>query len=175
MDLLALSARLIDEGTEPGPNLPDRIPFELSEIAPEVVVRNIGRAYGGWYDGNRARLKPAPEVAIAREVAVLAGGTAVLCGRARALADGGKLRLACQLVEWAVQAAPDDREAHAARAEVYAQRRDVELSLLARGIFGAAPAEGAAAEGAAAEDAAAEGAAAEGAGGAEGGRDSVPS
>jgi glyoxylase-like metal-dependent hydrolase (beta-lactamase superfamily II) len=41
---------------------------------PEFVVRNLWRLYGGWYDGNPANLKPAPEAALAAEIATLAGG-----------------------------------------------------------------------------------------------------
>ncbi|MDQ4005841.1 MAG: MBL fold metallo-hydrolase, partial [Actinomycetota bacterium] len=33
---------------------------------PEFVVRNIWRLYGGWWDGDPATLKPAPEAAVAR-------------------------------------------------------------------------------------------------------------
>jgi alkyl sulfatase BDS1-like metallo-beta-lactamase superfamily hydrolase len=102
---------------------------------PEFVVRNIWRLYGGWYDGNPSRLKPAPDDAIAAEVATLAGGADVLAARARALADDGELRLACHLAEWAVQADPDSREANAARAEVYDRRRRTESSLMAKAIF----------------------------------------
>ncbi|HJR25200.1 MAG TPA: alkyl sulfatase dimerization domain-containing protein, partial [Acidimicrobiales bacterium] len=41
---------------------------------PEFVVRNLWRLYGGWYDGNPAHLKPAPDAVLAAEVAELAGG-----------------------------------------------------------------------------------------------------
>ncbi|MGB1191117.1 MAG: alkyl sulfatase dimerization domain-containing protein, partial [Pseudomonadales bacterium] len=41
---------------------------------PEFVIRNIWRMYGGWYDGNPAHLKPAPEKTLALELAQLAGG-----------------------------------------------------------------------------------------------------
>ena len=34
---------------------------------PEFVVRNIWRLYGGWYDGNPARLKPAADAHVAAE------------------------------------------------------------------------------------------------------------
>ena len=47
----------------------------------------------------------------------------------------GELRVACQLIELATQADPDSRDAHAARAEIYEQRRKQELSLMARGIY----------------------------------------
>ncbi len=53
----------------------------------------------------------------------------------RELCENGDLRLACQLAEWAVQAAPADTEVHAVRAEVYRVRRDRELSLMDRGIY----------------------------------------
>ncbi len=105
---------------------------------PEFVVRNVWRLYGGWYDGNPAHLKPAPESALAREIAALAGGTRTLTNRARALAEVGDHRLACHLIELAVQAEPGSREAHAARAEIYRERREVEPSLMSKGIFAAA-------------------------------------
>jgi alkyl sulfatase BDS1-like metallo-beta-lactamase superfamily hydrolase len=102
---------------------------------PEFVIRNVWRLYGGWYDGNPARLKPAPDVAVANEVAALAGGPEVLARRARELAAQGDLRLACHLAEMAGLAAPSDREVHAARADVYQRRRDAELSLMSKGVY----------------------------------------
>ena len=109
---------------------------------PEFVVRNIWRLYGGWYDGNPARLKPPADVEVANEVAMLAGGSAALVARARALADSANdadsLRLSCQLIEWAVAAAPDDADATRAASEIYGARRDLERSLMAKGIYGEA-------------------------------------
>lgn len=112
---------------------------------PEFVVRNVWRLYGGWYDGNPAHLKPPRETAFAAEVAQLSGGVRPLIERAQTLSEGGGdgLRLACQLVEIATQAAPDDTEAHAARARIYEARRKSELSLMARGIYGHAARESA--------------------------------
>ena len=120
-----------------------RVPTDLLERPylhpsydePEFVVRNIWRLYGGWHDANPARLKPPPDHAVAAEVAALAGGAGALARRATELCDAGELRLACQLVEWAAQAAPADEEVHAARAEVYRIRRDSEQSLMARNLF----------------------------------------
>jgi len=102
---------------------------------PEFVVRNIWRLYGGWYDGNPANLKPAREAALARELADLAGGAGKLAERALAVADAD-IRVACHLVELATQAAPDDAQVHAIRAEIFQKRRDGETSLMAKGIFG---------------------------------------
>jgi alkyl sulfatase BDS1-like metallo-beta-lactamase superfamily hydrolase len=118
---------------------------------PEFVIRNIWRLYGGWYDGNPANLKPAPDAELGRELAALAGGVGTLAERARQLADSGELRLACQLVELAAQAEPENPEVHGARAEIYAARRKSELSLMARGIYGHAARESEAIAGGASE------------------------
>lgn len=105
---------------------------------PEFIVRNVWRMYGGWWDGNAANLKPAPEAEVARELAVLAGGPGRLAERALALASAAELRLACHLAELAGLAAPDDAAVRAARAAVYELRAESEHSLMARGIFNAA-------------------------------------
>ena len=104
---------------------------------PEFVVQNIWRLYGGWYDGNPARLKPASDRAVAVEVARLAGGASALAERALQVMDDD-IRLACHLVELASQAEPGNTDVHALRAEVYQHRRSGETSLMAKGIFGAA-------------------------------------
>jgi glyoxylase-like metal-dependent hydrolase (beta-lactamase superfamily II) len=105
---------------------------------PEFIVRNLYRLYGGWWDGNPAHLKPAPEVALARELASLAGGAGALAARAEATKDP---RLACDLVELAYLAAPDDPAIKAIRATIYTARAASERSLMARGVFTAAAAE----------------------------------
>jgi alkyl sulfatase BDS1-like metallo-beta-lactamase superfamily hydrolase len=105
---------------------------------PEFVVRNIWRLYGGWYDGNPAQLKPAKDASLATEIASLAGGASRLTARAKEVAEAGDMRLACHLVEMAAAAAPDDKGVHAARRDIYRARREGELSLMAKGIFGAA-------------------------------------
>jgi len=105
---------------------------------PEFVVRNIWRLYGGWWDGAASRLKPAPDSVLGAEIASLAGGADVLIARAKGLAEEGDLRLACHLADFAAWAAPDDAAIHTRRAEIYNKRRDVELSLMSKGIFKAA-------------------------------------
>jgi alkyl sulfatase BDS1-like metallo-beta-lactamase superfamily hydrolase len=102
---------------------------------PQFIVRNLWRLYGGWYDGNPARLKPAPEAALAVELAQLAGGATRLADRAATLAAEGELALACHLAEIAAQAAPDDAGIHAVRATVYRRRAEGEASTMARGIY----------------------------------------
>ena len=108
---------------------------------PEFVVRNVWRLYGGWYDGNPSRLKPAPDAALAAELAQLVGGADRLASRAQELAAAGELRLAGHLAELAAQAAPDDASVHAARAEVYEARVAAEASTMSKGVFAWAAAE----------------------------------
>lgn len=105
---------------------------------PEFVVRNIWRLYGGWWDGNPARLKPPSDREVAREVAELAGGAMALARRAAAASQAGNLRLACQLAEWAREAGGGDPGVGQVVAEVYEARRASESSLMARGIYAAA-------------------------------------
>lgn len=111
---------------------------------PQFVVRNLWRLYGGWYDGAPAHLQPAPEAEIGHEVATLAGGVAGLVARAEVLAAEGRLPLASHLIDWAIAAAPDNREAHAARVLIYERRAREAPALMTRGIFSAAARESAA-------------------------------
>jgi alkyl sulfatase BDS1-like metallo-beta-lactamase superfamily hydrolase len=110
---------------------------------PEFIVRNIWRLYGGWWDGNPATLKPAPERALAGELASLAGGPAALADRALALAAGGSggagrdanQRLAGHLAELARLAAPGDAGIAEVHRRVFAARADAATSTMTRGIF----------------------------------------
>jgi alkyl sulfatase BDS1-like metallo-beta-lactamase superfamily hydrolase len=102
---------------------------------PEFIVRNVWRLYGGWYDGNPAHLKPAPDATLASALAALTGGAGALASRAALAAAEGDLRLAGDLAELAVLAAPDDADAHRVRAEVNEARAAAEPSLMAQGVF----------------------------------------
>ncbi len=116
---------------------------------PEFVVRNIWRLYGGWWDGNPATLKPAPEAALAAELADLAGGASVLCDRAWALAEsamagdqpttagdrGPALRVATHLAELAALAAPTDPGVHRVRARIFTLCAETATSTMAKGVY----------------------------------------
>ena len=102
---------------------------------PQFVIRNVWRRYGGWWDGNPARLLPPRDESLAKEVAAAAGGASVLIDRANAAAARGELALACQLAEWAYAVEP---AAKIARAAIYRTRAERETSLMARSIFLAA-------------------------------------
>ncbi len=105
---------------------------------PEFVVRNIWRLYGGWWDLDPGSLKPAPAASVATELAALAGGHRRLAARAVELSEAGEHRVACQLIEHAMHAAPGDRSVHERRAAIYERRRVTELSIMSQGIFTAA-------------------------------------
>jgi alkyl sulfatase BDS1-like metallo-beta-lactamase superfamily hydrolase len=122
----------------PPARLADRPYLQPVYDEPEFVVRNVWRLYGGWWDGVASHLKPAEEAAVGREVATLAGGVDRVVVRARALAAAGDLALAGHLVDWAVAAAPLDRDAHLARADIYEARAAGSSALMTRGIFTAA-------------------------------------
>lgn len=127
----------------PPAHLADRPYLQPVYDEPEFVVRNIWRLYGGWYDGLPSHLKPASEAEIGREVARLAGGVGTLVDRARALLTSGDLPLASHLIDWAVAAEPENREAHLARAQIYEARARSAEALMTRGIFSAAAKESA--------------------------------
>ncbi len=115
---------------------------------PEFIVHTVWRQYGGWWDGNPASLKPAPERALATELAELAGGAGVLADRAlqllalaeeagtggsaeadRGPAPGrppGRARLA---------GAPGDPGVQKTRQQVFAARATRATSTMARGVF----------------------------------------
>ena len=113
---------------------------------PEFIVHTVWRQYGGWWDGNPATLKPAPERALAAELAALAGGPGALADRAlELLATAGDapesaaaehaLRLAGHLAEHAWLADPGDEGIQRARREVFAARAARATSTMARGVF----------------------------------------
>jgi alkyl sulfatase BDS1-like metallo-beta-lactamase superfamily hydrolase len=137
LDGMNSGARLDDlvHAVQPPAHLADRPYLRARYDEPEFIVRNLWRRYAGWYDGNPAHLKPAPDAQFAAAVAELAGGSTALADVARRYADAGELRLAAHFAELAVQADADDTTAHAARAEVYDARSKAEDSLMARGIF----------------------------------------
>jgi glyoxylase-like metal-dependent hydrolase (beta-lactamase superfamily II) len=132
--------RLLQE-VEPPPELIAKPYLRPVYDEPEFIVRNLWRLYGGWYDGDPSRLKPAPAAELANELADLAGGPERLAGRATELAADGKLRLAGHLAELATLSAPQSDEAHEAREQVNARRAGAASSTMARGIFSWAAAE----------------------------------
>lgn len=105
---------------------------------PAFVVRGIWHLYAGWFDGNPAHLKPVADNELGAEIASLAGGVEVLTRRAETLASTGRAQLAAHVIEFAAAAAPDNREVHRVRAEVYAKGVEAETSLIGKAILAVA-------------------------------------
>jgi alkyl sulfatase BDS1-like metallo-beta-lactamase superfamily hydrolase len=101
----------------------------------EYIVRNIVRFYGGWWNGRPSDLKPAPRLAVAAEIARLAGGAPALLSRAQALADAGDLRLACHLADYALEADPANGEVQKGVCALYERRADGEEGLMSENLF----------------------------------------
>ncbi len=133
-------------GVVPPSHLLDRPYLRPVYDEPEFIVHTVWRLYGGWWDGNPASLKPAPENALAAELAALAGGALTLADRALALLAETRsgagaarieeaLRLAGHLAELAWLAAPDDEGIGRVRHEVFTARADAATSTMATGVF----------------------------------------
>jgi alkyl sulfatase BDS1-like metallo-beta-lactamase superfamily hydrolase len=102
---------------------------------PQFIVRNLWRLYGGWWDGNPARLKPPRDRELSVALCEAAGGAAALAARARTALLGGRLELAGSLAQHAMDAAPRDPTVRAAYREVNEERAREETSLMAQSIF----------------------------------------
>jgi len=145
-------------------HLADRPYLQPVYDEPEFIVRTIWRLYGGWWDGNPATLKPAPERALAAELAAMAGGASALAARAVELAEsvlaeagragpepaarhpggpqvaaltGGEeaLRIAGHLAELAWLAAPGDSAVAQARHRVFSIWADRATSTMSTGVY----------------------------------------
>jgi alkyl sulfatase BDS1-like metallo-beta-lactamase superfamily hydrolase len=138
LEMMNAGARLdeILHTVTPPAHLMDRPYLRPVYDEPEFIVRNLWRLYGGWYDGNPANLKPAPDAALASEVASFAGGAGPLAARAIELLEAGELRLAGHLAEMASLAAPGDATVQEVRARVFSHLEHEATSTMAKGVFG---------------------------------------
>jgi alkyl sulfatase BDS1-like metallo-beta-lactamase superfamily hydrolase len=145
LEMMNAGARLDDliHGVAPPAHLAGRPYLQPIYDEPEFIVRNIWRQYGGWYDGNPANLKPAPDADVAAEVAALAGGSDRLARRAIELLEAGELRLAGHLAEMATLAEPGSVSAHDARGTVFSALSTAATSTMAKGVFAWAASESA--------------------------------
>jgi len=100
----------------------------------QFIVRDVLRAYAGWWGGNPAELMPAPRDAVARELVALAGRDAVL-DRVGKLFIGGEPRRALHLAVLIRQADPEDRDAWQTEAELCEALASGERSALTRSFY----------------------------------------
>lgn len=105
---------------------------------PTFIVRNLCRCFGGWYTGVPSELKPAPRKQLSSEIVAMAGGMEKLLARAQEHLAKGDAHMAAHFVDWAVDAAPDSKEAHAVRAKVYEALAKAATSTMSKGIYGGA-------------------------------------
>ena len=100
----------------------------------EFVVRDVLRAYAGWWGGNPAELLPARRADIARDLVEVAG-RAALFAKARALAQAEQHRRALHLAVYLAQADSGDAEARALVAELCDALAEREPSFIARNFY----------------------------------------
>jgi len=131
---------IVDAGIALPPDLAAR-PF-LRPIygCAEFVVRDVLRAYAGWWGGSPAELLPARRIEVARDLVEAAGRDSLLA-KARALAQRGERRRALHLAVYLAQADPDDREARELVAGLCDALGECEPSFIARSLYRSAAAE----------------------------------
>jgi glyoxylase-like metal-dependent hydrolase (beta-lactamase superfamily II) len=102
---------------------------------PVFIAKGIFKRYGGYYSGRPAELFPPDYADVGREVVNLAGGSTSVMDRARALKSEGRLKLACQLAEWLVEAEADNPEAWELYGLLFKERAEAEFNMQARGAW----------------------------------------
>jgi alkyl sulfatase BDS1-like metallo-beta-lactamase superfamily hydrolase len=103
----------------------------------QFVVRDVLRAYAGWWGGSPAELIPARRREVAGDLVAAAGREALLA-RARALRGAGELRRALHLAALLPQADAGDAEGQALVAELCDALAEAEPSFIAANFYRAA-------------------------------------
>jgi len=125
----------IVHAVSPDPELA-RLPYIRSVYNhPQFIVRDILRSLGGWWDGEGPTLLPARLEEQAAEIVRLAGGIDPVLSRAQTLVEEDDMALACHLVDWATNAAPDSLPAQELKRDVYRKRADREEHGMPAGFF----------------------------------------
>jgi alkyl sulfatase BDS1-like metallo-beta-lactamase superfamily hydrolase len=130
-----------DEVVDQGIRLPDDLakkPY-LQPIygCSQFVVRDLLRAYAGWWGGDPAQLIPARRSEVAQDIVEAASREALL-SKTRKLQSEGELRRALHLASILAQAEPADAEAHALVAEICDGLVATEPSFITRNFYRAA-------------------------------------
>src|SRR5262249_9210830 len=100
----------------------------------QFVVRDVLRAYAGWWGGNPAELIPAPRCQVSRDVVALAGRDAIL-DRVGKLFIGGEARRALHLAVLLARADREDAGAWQTEAELCEALGIGERSAVVRGFY----------------------------------------
>ena len=131
---------IVDAGIALPPDLAARLFLRPIYGCAEFVVRDVLRAYAGWWGGSPAELLPARRADVARDL-VEAAGRGALLERARALAQQGEHRRALHLAVYLRQADPADEDARALMAGICDALGESEPSFIARSFYRSAAAE----------------------------------
>ena len=100
----------------------------------QFVVRDVLRAYAGWWGGNPAELIPAPRADVARDLIDVTGRDGLLA-KIAALRESGEPRRALHLAVLLTQADPDDAEGQRLVAELCEAVAEGEPSFIARSFY----------------------------------------
>lgn len=120
-----------------------RLPDELAQLpylAPrygriEWGINGIYRQYTGWYDFNPSHLNPGPVSRFHCAVVEAAGGSKPLVERAKKALQDNQPQIVLQLTDVVLGAEPDNRNAHAVRAEALAQLAEAAVNDVERNIY----------------------------------------
>ena len=104
--------------------------------APEFIIRDVLRAYAGWWGGDPAELMPVPKRTVAQDLWALMERSEVI-SRARELAIA-EPRRALHLAMLLERADPNDAEARALVIEILDVLAEGETSFIARNFYRAA-------------------------------------
>ena len=123
-----------------------RLPEELARLpylAPvygrvEWAVNGIFKQSTGWYDFNPSHLNPGSSSDLHRALVEAAGGSAPLVKRAAQAMRESQLQLALDLTDVILGAEPDNREAHAVRADALEKLGRMAANGVERNIYLAA-------------------------------------
>jgi len=112
------------------PHLASRPTLRVNYTSVADVSRMVLKKYTGWWDDVLSHWSPAPLAEEARTLVELAGGSARVAEKARALVAEGNLALASHLADWAWHADPNDPVAQQLVVDVYVARAIDPRSLL---------------------------------------------
>ena len=120
-----------------------RLPDELARLpylAPrygriEWGINGIYRQYTGWYDFNPSNLNPGTSSRFPSAVVEAAGGSKSLVQRAQRAMRDNEPQLVLQLTDVVLGAQPDNRDAHAVRAEALEKLADAAVNDVERNIY----------------------------------------
>ncbi|MEE8557327.1 MAG: alkyl sulfatase dimerization domain-containing protein [Myxococcota bacterium] len=133
-----------DEIVDEGITLPDDLASKpyLQPIygCSQFVVRDVLRAYAGWWGGNPAELMPAPRAEVARDL-VEAAGRESLVEKVGSLREEGEARRALHLAVLLTQAEPGRSEAEELVAAICDEIAEAEPSFIARNFYVSAAAQ----------------------------------